>query len=94
MIRKSERPFNFTDRQIAHLKHIHPRLRTLNRYAICELRRIGWAILTDAPVPGYRQVPRNTVNSYEHPRAGSRWNPISRPESATPTHRNCNFLTL
>ena len=48
MIRKSERPFNFSDEQIAHLKHIHPRLRTLNRYAICELRRIGWAILTDA----------------------------------------------
>jgi hypothetical protein len=53
MIRKSERPFNFTDRQIAQLKQIHPRLRTLNRNAICELRRIGWTTLTDAQ---YRDI--------------------------------------
>jgi hypothetical protein len=45
MIRKSERPCNFTDRQIAQLKQIHSRLRTLNRNAICELRRISRTVL-------------------------------------------------
>ena len=53
MIRKSERPFNFTDRQIAQLKQIHPRLRTLNRNAIGELRRIGWTTSTDGQ---YRKI--------------------------------------
>lgn len=48
MIRKRERPFNFTDRQIAQLKKIYAGLRTLNRKARFELRRIGWSTLNDA----------------------------------------------
>ena len=47
MIRKNQRPFNFTDRQIARLQQIYCRLRTVNREANCQLRRIGCEILSD-----------------------------------------------
>ena len=53
MIHKSERPFNFTDRQIAQLKKIHAGLRTLNRTARFELRRIGCNTSTDGQ---YRKI--------------------------------------
>ena len=47
MIRKNQRPFNFTAPQIARLQQIYRRLRAVNREAICELRRIGCEILSD-----------------------------------------------
>jgi hypothetical protein len=53
MIRKSERAFNFTDRQVAHLKQIRRSLRTLNHQATCELRRIRRTVLNHT---GYREA--------------------------------------
>jgi hypothetical protein len=45
MIRKSERPFNFTDSQIEQLKRIYRGLRKLYRQATCDLQRISRTVL-------------------------------------------------
>jgi hypothetical protein len=46
MIRKNQRPFDFTDRQILQLKRSNRSLRKLNRDALGELQRVGGRALT------------------------------------------------
>jgi hypothetical protein len=48
MIRKDQRPFCFTDRQVKLLKQTHHNVRQLNRAARYELRDIGRTTLTHA----------------------------------------------